>query len=237
MPDQRIRVVPATGAARTRNRGRHAAADAAVRHHRHQHQQRKDERDARDRVGAEKADEIRLSDADQRLHRQHDEDRPREPDEARRDRAVQQLVAHDELPCLVERREMQHRENRHEIRRNQHERQERHRRGRDLARQPGGDRGAQCAEPDRDNEVEQPEPVPEAKRRARRETGRRMRDSTIHGAVTPIAMSPAPAAHAKKPGSIPYAYEREEHDSTRAPGLDCISKAKVGGSDEFMKRA
>lgn len=44
-----------------------------------------------------------------------------------------------------------------------------------------------------------------AKGRPAAKPGRRTRASATHGAVTPIAMSPQPAGHAKRPGSTPLA--------------------------------
>ena len=62
---------------------------------------------------------------------------------------------------------------------------------------------ADRAEAHRDEEIEEAEPVPADE--ARLDTNAAMRHSRprIHGAVAPIAMSPRPAGHAKKPGRMP----------------------------------
>jgi len=67
--------------------------NSAVRHHRHQHEDRKHERNAGECIVTEEADEIRFSNAHQRLNREHDQDWKRQADEARRDRSLQQCVA------------------------------------------------------------------------------------------------------------------------------------------------
>src|SRR5262249_56482812 len=55
--------------------------------------------------------------------------------------------------------------------------------------------------------------------------GRRARARATHGAVTPIAMSPRPAGHAKAPGSTPCTYKAR---NPRPPARHaCIPAARL----------
>src|SRR5437867_6741892 len=71
---QRFGVTHAARADGARDSGCHTATNPAVRHHRHQHEDRKHERNAGECVVTEEADEIRFSNAHQRLYREHDQD-------------------------------------------------------------------------------------------------------------------------------------------------------------------
>ena len=98
MHHQRIRILHPSSANGSRYCRRDAAADAAIGHHCHQHQHGKDERDTRQRIRAEEAHEIGLSDADKGLHDQHKHRRSGEFHKHRDDRAFQrsgQRSGHD----------------------------------------------------------------------------------------------------------------------------------------------
>ena len=71
MQHQRARIVAPAGAQRAGHRRRNAAAHAAGRHHRHHHHQREDQREARQRLGAEPAEDEGLGDRDEGLDHHH----------------------------------------------------------------------------------------------------------------------------------------------------------------------
>jgi hypothetical protein len=90
MNRERIRLIRATGTQGARDRRRDPAAHRARRHHLHQHQDGEHQRDARERVRAEHADEIGLDEPDRSLH-EHDEHIGRcQPEQRRGNRAFQQ---------------------------------------------------------------------------------------------------------------------------------------------------
>ncbi len=89
MQCQRIRVVPALGAECPCNRRRYTATHGTRGHHLHQHDDRENQRNARERIGAQLADEIDFDEPDCGL-RHHDQHvRGREPQERCGDRRLE----------------------------------------------------------------------------------------------------------------------------------------------------
>jgi hypothetical protein len=73
-----------------RDRGGDTAAHGARGHHLHQHQHGEHQRHAGQRIGAELADEIRLDEANRRLHQHHEHIRRGESHQRAEDRALEQ---------------------------------------------------------------------------------------------------------------------------------------------------
>ena len=97
MQQQRVGRFLPPGSDFTRDRGGHAAADAAVGHHRHQHDDREDERDARNRGRSEEADVEGFGDGDEGLHDENGHRRQRQPEHGRHDRPVFHRMPHASL--------------------------------------------------------------------------------------------------------------------------------------------